>query len=291
MKAAASVDRMTRFERSVVFGVARGYFFVMVVGAVLLFIGGVALGVRSLAKSEVPKPAAAPAPPNRAQLTYPEVLEQLRKAAGRTGSTIQVEGNSGSKARPESEDSELEAASKELRAAFPDPPYSWENEVEKFCSAPTSFGCLQWGTRVKRQGVVSALNAALRGTPSDEVVGYIRVLARVLKEAPGDKRLELAPAVIAAERDARERHDAAVTKHKNEAREAETKYENDVDQNDAKYRDWRQSAIYGVGAGFTLLIVVSLFLAFLSMERHTRALEQLTLQLTGGVKTRREEAA
>ena len=33
--------------------------------------------------------------------------------------------------------------------------------------------------------------------------------------------------------------------------------------------------LYGVGAGFALLIVVSLFLAFLAMERHTRALERL----------------
>lgn len=164
--------------------------------------------------------------------------------------------------------------------------------MEKVCSAPTSFGCLQWGTRIKRQGVVSALNAALRGTPRDELVGYIRVMARVLKQAPVEKRLELAPAVIAAEREARERHAAALNEHKTEAREAEEKYAADVQENDAKYKAWRQSAIYGVGAGFTLLIVVSLFLAFLSMERHTRALEQLTLQLSGGVtKTRREEVA
>jgi uncharacterized membrane protein len=44
--------------------------------------------------------------------------------------------------------------------------------------------------------------------------------------------------------------------------------------------------LYGVGAGFSLLIVVSLFLAFLSMERHTRALEKLALSpLFGGVQT------
>src|SRR6478752_6233466 len=286
------VDRMTRFERSVVFRVARGYFFVMAVGAVLLFIAGVVLGARSLAKSDVPKPPPVKAPPDRAPLTYAEVLAQIQRDAARNaGSTVQIEGQDGdSKSTSQSEDAELEAASKELQAAFPDPPYSWQNEVEKTCTNPTPFGCLQYGTRIKRQGVVSALSAAFRGTPRGELIGYIRVLARVLKEAPVEKRLELAPAVIAAERKAREDQDAVVNGHKRRVREAEQQYATDVEINDAKYREWRQFGVYGVGAGFALLITVSLFLAFLSMERHSRALEQVTLLLSGRTQqTRRED--
>lgn len=287
-------DRMTKFERTVVFRVARGYFFAMAIGAVLLFVGGVVLGLRSLAKSEVPKPAPAKPTPERAQLTYAEVMAQMQRAARvHAGSTVQAESQPGSpNGRAQAEDPELEAASKELRAAFPDPPYSWEDEVEKTCSVPTSFGCLQYGTRVKRQGVVSALNSAFRGTPRHELVEYIRVLARVLKEAPVEKRLELAASVIAAERDAREEHAAMADKLQRQAREAADQYATDVQLNDAKYRQWRQSGFYGVAAGFVLLIVVSLFLAFLSMERHTRALEQVTsLMLANAPKVARDESA
>jgi hypothetical protein len=292
-KQLVGVDRITRFERSVVFRVARGYFFVLAVGAVLLCLGGVVLGIRSLAKSEVLPPAAAPAPAGRAPLTYAEVVARLQKEAARagTGSAVQVEGDAAG-SKQSSDDDELDAASKELRAVFPDPPYSWENEVEKTCTAPTSFGCLQWGTRVKRQGVVSALSATLRGTPRNELVGYIRVLARVLREAPVDKRLELAAGVIAAERSAREEHDALVKNHERSVQETKEKYDAEVEANDAKYQQWRQFAVYGVGAGFSLLIVVSLFLAFLSMERHTRALDQVTLLLSSSAqRPRRDEAA
>jgi hypothetical protein len=294
-KLSGSVDRMTKFERTIVFRVARGYFFVMAIGAVLLFLGGVVLGARSLAKSEVPRPAPARAVPERTPLTYAAVLAQMQRAVARvaTGSTVQVEGQAGEpKGRAQSEDPELEAASKELRGAFPDPPFSWEDEVEKTCTVPTSFGCLQYGTRIKRQGVVSTLSAALRGTPRHELVGYIRILARVLKEAPVEKRLEIAPAVISAEREAREEHEALVSKHQRQSRDAEERYTAEVQLNDAKYREWRQFAIYGVAAGFVLLIVVSLFLAFLSMERHTRALEQVAALLSASApKTPRDEPA
>ncbi|MDF3069925.1 MAG: hypothetical protein K0R38_5526 [Polyangiaceae bacterium] len=77
-----------------------------------------------------------------------------------------------------------------------------------------------------------------------------------------------------------------------QAREAADQYATDVQLNDAKYRQWRQSGFYGVAAGFVLLIVVSLFLAFLSMERHTRALEQVTsLMLANAPKVARDESA
>lgn len=277
------VDRMTKFERVIVFRVARGYFFAMAMVAVLLFVGGVAIGARSLVKAEVAKPPAPTATPARAPLTYGVVATEIQREEARAkagGAPVQVDGDTSDTKGGNADDAELEAASKELRAAFPDPPYSWDNEIEKTCTAPTSFGCLAWGTRVKRQGVVSALGAAFRGTPRDQLVSYIRVLARVLKEAPVEKRLEIAPLVIATERQEREKHEALVASHERSVKEAEEKYNAEVELNNAKYQQWRQSAIYGIAAGFALLIVVSLFLAFLSMERHTRALEQVTRHLS-----------
>ncbi len=56
----------------------------------------------------------------------------------------------------------------------------------------------------------------------------------------------------------------------------------------AEHDQWRMIGIYGVGGGVSLLVVVSLFLAFLSMERHTRALDRLTSGLAPSpVATRR----
>lgn len=280
---ARPLDQMTRFERAVVFRVARGYFFAMAIVAVLLFLAGAVVGARSMIKHDVPRPTAPAAPGERRPLTYHEVAEvlQRKEEQARTGAAVQVEPQSGDSGSAASGpvDPELDAASKELHAAFPDPPYSWDNEIEKACVVPTSFGCLQWGTRVKRQGVISALNLALRGTPRDELVSYIRVLARVLKEAPVEKRLEIVPAVLATERTDREKQEQLVASHTHKVKELEEKYQADLDANNAKYRQLREFALYGVGAGFSLLIVVSLFLAFLSMERHTRALEQLTERL------------
>lgn len=276
------VDRMTKFERVIVFRVARGYFFAMAIVAVILFVGGVVIGIRSLVKSEIAKPATPAAAPPRAPLTYDLVAAELRRTEARAkagGAAVQVDGDSGNGKAGSDEDPELEAASKELRAAFPDPPYSWDNELEKTCTAPTGFGCLAWGTRIKRQGVVSVLSAAFRGTPRDQLVSYIRVLARVLKEAPIEKRLEIAPLVIATERDEREKYESLISSHARDAKEAQEKYDADVALNSAKYQQWRESAVYGIAAGFALLIVVSLFLAFLSMERHTRALGELTKHL------------
>lgn len=272
-------DRMTKFEQAVVFRVARGYFFAMAIVAVLIFVAGLVMGARGLTKAEVARPAAPTAPSARSPVNLDVILAQVErdKQAAQAGSTIEVSTQPGAKATRSSdpEEEKFAAAVARLRAAFPDPPYSWDNEIEKTCTAPTAFGCLQWGTRIKRVGVAGVLTKLFEGMERDEIIDYIGVVTELLNRAPVERRLELVGPIITAERDSRRDYRASLERHKKKVQEIQDKYEADVAGENAKRADWRLMGAYGLGVGFGLLITVSLFLAFLSMERHTRALERL----------------
>ena len=273
---------MTQFERAVVFRVARGYFFAMAVLAVVVFVGGAVVGVRGLSGNEIPKPVQPAGPAGRRQLDVTALIANVERQRARTaqaGSTIELKPHSGRTANTSApEEDALDAALKALHAVFPDPPYSWENEVEQTCTTPTSFGCLQWGTRIKRYGVVGVLSKAFEGMDRAEAIDFLGVLTRTLKLAPVEKRLDLVVPIIQAEREARADFESQQSKYKRTLEEAQTKYQTEVEADHAKHTQWRQLGLYGLALGFGLLITVSLFLAFLSMERHTRALETLLAQ-------------
>lgn len=273
-------DRMTFFERAVVFRVARGYFFLMAVAAVLLFIGGVVVGARGLGTVNLPAAPTPPPPPQREAISYAEVAAELQRIldeaqnASRASATIKPSGKSSPDGEPKV-DPALSDASKALQAVFPDPPYSWLDETEQFCAAPTAFGCLQTGTRVKRHGVASQISAALASVKDEEVLEYVNLLTRVLRQAPVEKRLQLVSVTISLEQKARRRQQRLEDDFESKQKELKEAHDTAVDLARAERERWRTMGLYGVGAGFSLLIVVSLFLAFLSMERHTRALEKL----------------
>jgi len=168
-----------------------------------------------------------------------------------------------------------------LRALFNDPSYTWADEVESVCVEPTAFGCLRRENRLKRRGVVGAINAAVAGATRDERIRLLDILIAVLEQTPMPKRGETIIPTVELERSLAKSDEEAVRSY--EAKEAERRgqFQAEVEENDAKHRKWWTWGLYGLGAGFSLLIVVSLFLAFLSMERHTRALERLATQFGG----------
>lgn len=277
-------ERMTAFERAVVFRVARGYFFLMALLAVLLFIGGVVVGARGLTKEDIPPPPAAPPSPARTPLTLAAVEREFQRevaANAQAAGGIELKPQPGEATRPPApEEDALKKAVDRLRTLFPDPPYSWQNDVETVCSVPSAFGCLQSGTRIKRYGVAGSISQALEGTTRSEAIEYLGILFDVLSVAPVDRRLALVVPTIVAEKQAREDYQRLVAKQRREAEERQSNYQLQLDLARAKHAEWRQLGMYGLGAGFSLLIVVSLFLAFLSMERHTRALERLVATVT-----------
>jgi hypothetical protein len=275
-------DRMSRFERVVVFRVARGYFLFMAVIAVLTFIGGVVVGTRGFLKTAIAQPAPPTAPSARAPLTYAAVQEQIAREAERAkneGATIAFEekdqpSHGGTPSHDPLQD-ELDKLIKTLQAQFPDPPYAWTNQMERVCVSQTAFGCLQYDNRIKKIGVVGTIGTALKGLDKNAIVKYLAVLARVLDQVPVDRRLEMIIPIVQAEKEAQASQEKIEREHQERVDEIDRKYKEAVRENDAEHEGWKMMGIYGLATGFGLLIVVSLFLAFLSMERHTRVLEKL----------------
>src|SRR5262245_9096019 len=86
-------ERMTKFERGVVFRVARGYFFLMAIVAVVVFIGGVVFGARGLSKTDVPHPTLPQAPKARAPLDLKVIqaeVDREKKRLQQAASTVEV---------------------------------------------------------------------------------------------------------------------------------------------------------------------------------------------------------
>jgi hypothetical protein len=281
-KPSPASDRLTRFERGIVFRVARGYFLAMALLAVAMFIGGAVIGARGLADPEIPAPPQPATPPPRKPLTLEALQAELRRQSARAaavGSTIELKKEPASatptlSGRATIED-EWEMAAKRLRAVFPDPPYTWDNEMEEVCEVPTAFGCLRVGTRIKRFGVAGALTKLLEELNRTEALELIEVLVPLLAAAPVEQRLELVRPILEAERAARVDHEAALARHDAKLKVLKEQHDTAVLLSRAKHAEWRETGVYGLLIGFALLIIVSLFLAFLSMERHTRVLEKL----------------
>jgi hypothetical protein len=283
------MDSITGFERKVVFRVARGYFFAMAIAAVLVFFAGGALVIRSLAKPTLQPPSPLAPPKPRPALSYAQVadymrtLEDERRAKANRG----LEQGDGPQSTSQSQTSRPEnpyqtrfgEIERKLRALFSDPSYTWADEIESVCVEPTSFGCLRRENRVKRRGVVGAINIAIAGVARDERIRLLDILIAVLEQTPMPNRGGAIIPTIELERSLARADEERSSKYEAQVAERTAQFRAEVAENDAKHRQWWTWGLYGLGAGFSLLIVVSLFLAFLSMERHTRALEHLVSQL------------
>lgn len=272
-------DGMTRFERAIVFRIARGFFFVIAVIAVFVFLGGMVFGLRSFTNAEVPQPQPVEEPVAPAPLGYRDVTRfrkaqvnaQTEVAGGGELANVPEPSTAGKPSRQE----QVKALAARLRELFPDPPYSWDNVIERYCAEQTSFGCLRQDTRVKKKGVVALINAAVDKVPEDQVIHMLEVMVAVLPAAPVDERGELLLPIVELER--QRLRDAAEAKRKYDEDVAEQKaaYARAVSNEESLRLAWRIGALWAVGAGFATLIVISLFLAFLAMERHLRALDEL----------------
>jgi hypothetical protein len=272
-------ERITRFERVIVFRVARGYFFAMAVLAVILFVTGAVMGLRGLFKEPVALPIPPPAPVARAPVDYAAALKEVDSPAEKQPTQkLKLDSQLPSAKAKDPTRERIEATLSVIRGLFPDPPYSWNDVTEKVCAVPTSFGCLRIETRVKTVGVASTFETVLKNFDQDEALAYLTVLARVLGEAPSEKRADMIVPIVIAEIRSREAYAKLEREHRDKVARLNAKYDLDVAANEKKHEEWRAFGIAGVGGGFALLILVSIFLAFLSIERHTRALERLARQ-------------
>lgn len=278
-------DGMTRFERGVVFRVARGFFFVMALLAVLVFVAGVFFGVRSLTKIDVPEPSPVAPPQPPVPLGYQDIArfkKAMVDAQTEVGGTVAANPKTpAAKPGGPTPQEQVKALAEKLRALFPDPPYSWDNVVEKYCADPTAFGCLRTDVRVKRKGVVAIINAALDKVPEDQVIHLLEVLVAVLTATPVEERGEMVAVIVELERGRLKEFEEATRRYEADLAAQKLTREGAIAAEEALRVTWRGIALGAVGAGFAALIILSLFLAFLAMERHLRALDELLRRSRG----------
>lgn len=270
------IDGMSRFEQGVVFRVARGFFFLMAIGSLAVFLVGGLLAASSVPEPRIDPPPLPVEPRSSPPLSY-QHLRLAKKAKADEDSTISVSADT-AKTRPSDEvdrGEQVKALATKLRALFPDPPYAWENNVERYCAEPTSFGCLRQDVRVKRKGVVSVINDALKNVPDRQVVHVLEVLVAVLAEAPVEERGELVGLIVELERERLEAEELERRRFDTEVADLKSKQAKAEDEAAMARSAKRMAGLWALASGFGGLILLSMFLAFLAMERHLRVLERL----------------
>lgn len=285
---------MERFERVLVFPLARACFFVVAIVAVLAFAGGGVAVVVGLLRLPIPKPEEPPAAPLQDAVTLARVDQRIadderqkREAAAARAFPVGSDRASarpslGTSTEPEDEVDEVEGEDDQLiaqlRALLPDPPHPWENVYEKVCANPTGYGCLSWSQRLKQEGVWVKLRSVVRlryrrAEDQQEAISALRLLNEVLSQAPVERRADLIVPTIRLWREQQANHQARLLAREQEIASARADYEGKIRaQREAKSIQ-RRYGLYGLGAGLGLLVCVSLFLAFFALERHTRLMQ------------------
>lgn len=284
MKKLMSLARVDMFEQRIVFRTARGFFVLLALGASLLFVGGVGMSLWSLVPREIPPPVEPPALAPPSPLSYELVqssLKELELVAAQKSALGLDELAAPQSNMPQKDKvaERIRTLAEELSTLFPAPTYSWTDQVSRVCTVPSAFGCLRFENRVQALGIRSVLIKALEGYDQEEVVVLLETLIRVLKTAPLEARGELIGPTIDVYRLHNESYRAAAAAQKKQVEEARAAWSAQVEALKGQQVMFRTWGLQGLMVGFGGLILVSLFLAFLAMERHTRRLESFTQAL------------
>jgi hypothetical protein len=155
-----------------------------------------------------------------------------------------------------------------IRALFPEPPYAWDDVFEEVCKVPTSYGCLERGRRLARRGVSRIVQRALAEAPEDLSATVVAMLG----SAPVERRGPLLLATVATYWASKDKQRDAAARRQREADEAEAKHNEAVEGAQEKKHDLMMGGAYAGAAGLSTMILASLFLALLAIERHVRIL-------------------
>ena len=282
------VGSVDRFERSIVFRVARGYFFFSAMLGVVAVIGGIgafAMGIVRVPPASPVEPAPIPPPP---ALSLADVQAWMKEeAASKTvaaSPSAIYEAPSDPKNRhgdePDPTQAEILRLSGELKALFPDPPYVWDDVYREYCARPTSFGCLERGRRLEREGVAKAVRREFNQlSGAHEVLAALHMLLPILAQAPVEQRVSLLGPILATDRITHAEYRRKVREREREIERAKAAHDEAVREQEASKKVFREYGLYGALGGLGLLILVSIFLAHFAIERHLRALHELTAAL------------
>ena len=280
-----TVGRMERFERFIVFRVARGYFFLMAIVAVVgLVVGSFALG-SSFMKIPIERPEEPPAIPPPEPITLQALeqwMAQVQNKASRPAESVyedKAPAKPGDAQVRRQQISEMEGLVEQLRGLFPQPQYAWDDAWEDYCRVPSQYGCIQRDHRMVRDGVSKLVRAALQGLDRQEAIAVLKVMIGVLTPAPVEQRQTLLNPVVQYFKTVNEAYLEKIHEREAAISQAQTEYEERLSSQKAfqqKRRDW---GMYGAAGGLALLILVSLFLAHFAIERHLRLMQELVASL------------
>lgn len=292
------------FERNIVFRVARGYFVLMAAVAVLAFGGGLITGFFGFVRVPVvkaPDPPPVPEPPplslaavekwqadqNAADQTKrnrPDVGERSRFAEQAT-EVNKVSSSELERQRRQQQRTQIETLINQLKTSFPDPPYVWEDLYKTTCvSFIQGYGCIKSERNLEKKGIVGVLSAKLENNKADDIIAKLGALQTVLSTAPVEKRGELIVVTLDAYDDIRRDYTQKVDERESIVARNEAEFRSDTAEQQASKSKFRQWGLYGVAAGLALIVLVSIFLAHLAIERQTRLLRGVleSLEKTAG---------
>jgi hypothetical protein len=159
-----------------------------------------------------------------------------------------------------------------LRSLFPDSVQPWDDVTEEYCRVNSGYGCLEKGRRISRPGVSRVFHAAFGDAPEAEAAPVLEGVARVLRSAPAERRLMLIVPAAIAHMTAKAEHQKKVEEREKEVGAAAEKAEQARSERKELKVGLGVGGLYVAGTGFSTAVLAGLFLAFLAIERHLRAL-------------------
>jgi len=197
-----------------------------------------------------------------------------------------------------------------LAALLPVPPYASTDTYKTVCLRQVKdIGCMEQGRELDKVGTTTLIRQATRGLRRDVKLEVLGQIVAVLEKAPVEKRGDLIAGVSATYRQKqgnylRARADRAEAIARAEAEHQEKtraraaaiaktrmEYEQKTMEQKLSQAAWLSFGIYAAVMGFGLLVLVSLFLAHLAIERHLRLLRELLAGQDGRNKQVSQEPA
>lgn len=161
-----------------------------------------------------------------------------------------------------------------MRELFPDSAYAWDDVTQEFCRAPSDFGCLEKGRRISKIGLHRVLTAVLGDSSNDDAAIIWNGIQPTLAQASVEKRARLIVPSAVAYIDAAQAHQKEVERRQKIVDELTEKHGVEISERTTLKAMLIGSGLYGIGAGFSAMLLAGLFLAFLAAERHLRAIRE-----------------
>ena len=160
------------------------------------------------------------------------------------------------------------------RELFPDSSYAWDDVAQEFCRSPSDFGCLEKGRRISKIGLHRVLTAVRGDSSNDDAEIIWNGIQPTLAQASVEKRARLILPSAVAYIDAAQAHQKEVERRQKVVDELTEKHVVEVSERTTLKAMLIGGGLYGIGAGFSAMLLAGLFLAFLAAERHLRAIRE-----------------